>query len=55
MCVVFTKRRNCMAHAIIFLVLGICGWLLPKSAKTKMVNKEAQEWLNEKEVKNEKI
>ena len=37
-----------MGHAIVWAILGICGWLLPKEEKQRIVEKEATEWLEER-------
>lgn len=37
-----------MGHAIVFLILGICGWLMPEKTKQEMMNQEATKWLEER-------
>ena len=38
-----------MGHAIVFAILGICGLLLPKKEKQRMMNEEAKQWLQEQQ------
>jgi hypothetical protein len=39
-----------MGHLIIFAIFGICGLLLPKETKQRMMNEEANEWYEEGEM-----
>lgn len=36
-----------MGHAIILVIFGICGLLLPKEEKWKLMQREAEEWYAE--------
>jgi hypothetical protein len=38
-----------MGHFIVLMIWGICGLLLPKKTKQKMIAKEAAEWYREQQ------
>ena len=37
-----------MGHFIVLMIWGICGLLMPKEEKQRMIQKEAAEWLEER-------
>ncbi len=38
-----------MGHFIILMIWGICGLLLPKKEKQRMLDEEVKEWLQEQQ------
>ena len=42
------ERKKGMGHFIILMIWGICGLLLPKKEKQRMIQEEAEQWLQER-------